>query len=91
MEILDCVDEALTTIAALAGLFDENFYRGAGWIFYELGRQKKNASIPAERRSSSPYQEATEHDLDVLLDFLIKICRSPIARARDRRRARPGV
>ena len=38
-EILDCIDEALTTIAALAGLFDENFNRGAGWIFYELGRR----------------------------------------------------
>ena len=29
----------LTTIAALSGLFDENFNRGAGWLFYELGRR----------------------------------------------------
>ena len=32
-EILDCIDEQLTTIAALSGLFDENFNRGAGWRF----------------------------------------------------------
>ncbi len=25
-------------IAALSGLFDENFNRGAGWVFYDMGR-----------------------------------------------------
>jgi uncharacterized circularly permuted ATP-grasp superfamily protein/uncharacterized alpha-E superfamily protein len=42
-EILDCVDEALTVVAALAGLFDENFNRSAGWVFYELGRRIERA------------------------------------------------
>ena len=37
-EIVDVADEALNIIAALSGLFDENFNRGAGWVFYVIGR-----------------------------------------------------
>jgi uncharacterized alpha-E superfamily protein len=69
-EILDCVDEALTTIAALAGLFDENFNRGAGWIFYELGRRIERGINTCRLARQFGYQEATEHDLDVLLDLI---------------------
>jgi len=69
-EILDCVDEALTTIAALAGLFDENFNRGAGWIFYELGRRIERGINTCRLARQFAYQEATEHNLDVLLDLI---------------------
>jgi uncharacterized circularly permuted ATP-grasp superfamily protein/uncharacterized alpha-E superfamily protein len=69
-EILDCVDEALTTIAALAGLFDENFNRGAGWIFYELGRRIERGINTCRLAHQFAYQEATEHNLDVLLDLI---------------------
>src|SRR5271154_657018 len=69
-EILDCVDEALTTIAALAGLFDENFNRGAGWIFYELGRRIERGINTCRLARQFGYQEATEHNLDVLLDLI---------------------
>ena len=69
-EILDCVDEALTTIAALAGLFDENFNRGAGWIFYELGRRIERGINTCRLARQFAHQEATEHNLDVLLDLI---------------------
>ncbi len=69
-EILDCVDDALTTIAALAGLFDENFNRGAGWIFYELGRRIERGINTCRLARQFAHQEATEHNLDVLLDLI---------------------
>jgi uncharacterized circularly permuted ATP-grasp superfamily protein/uncharacterized alpha-E superfamily protein len=69
-EILDCVDEALTTIAALAGLFDENFNRGAGWIFYELGRRIERGINTCRVARQFAYEEATEHNLDVMLDLI---------------------
>jgi uncharacterized circularly permuted ATP-grasp superfamily protein/uncharacterized alpha-E superfamily protein len=69
-EILDYVDDALTTIAALAGLFDENFNRGAGWIFYELGRRIERGINTCRAARQFAYQEATEHNLDVLLDLI---------------------
>ena len=69
-EILDCVDEALTTIAALAGLFDENFNRGAGWIFYELGRRIERGINTCRLTRQFASQDATEYNLDVLLDLI---------------------
>ena len=69
-EILDTVDEALTTIAALAGLFDENFNRGAGWIFYELGRRIERGINTCRVARQFAHQEATEHNLDVMLDLV---------------------
>ena len=69
-EILDCVDEALTTIAALAGLFDENFNRGAGWIFYELGRRIERGINTCRLARQFAGQDATEYNLDVLLDLI---------------------
>ena len=69
-EILDCVDDALTTIAALAGLFDENFNRGAGWIFYELGRRIERGINTCRLSRQFAHQGATENNLDVLLDLI---------------------
>ncbi len=69
-EILDCIDEALTTIAALSGLFDENFNRGAGWIFYELGRRIERGINTCRLARQFAHQSATESNLDVLLDLI---------------------
>jgi uncharacterized alpha-E superfamily protein len=69
-EIIDCVDEALTTIAALSGLFDENFNRGAGWRFYELGRRIERAINICRTSRQFAHSAATEHDLDLLLDVI---------------------
>jgi uncharacterized alpha-E superfamily protein len=69
-EILDCIDEALTTLAALAGLFDENFNRGAGWIFYELGRRIERGINTCRLARQFAGQDVSEHDLDVLLDLI---------------------
>ena len=69
-EIIDCIDEQLTTIAALAGLFDENFNRGAGWRFYELGRRIERGINTCRIAEAFAHNKATEHDLDVLLDLI---------------------
>ncbi|MGO9770015.1 MAG: alpha-E domain-containing protein, partial [Roseiarcus sp.] len=69
-EILDCVDEALTVVAALAGLFDENFNRSAGWVFYELGRRIERAINTCRLSRQFAGQDATEYALDVLLDLI---------------------
>jgi uncharacterized circularly permuted ATP-grasp superfamily protein/uncharacterized alpha-E superfamily protein len=69
-EILDCVDDALTAIAALSGLFDENFNRGAGWIFYELGRRIERGVNTCRLARQFGGERATEYDLDVLLDLI---------------------
>ena len=69
-EILDSVDEALNTIAALSGLFDENFNRGAGWIFYELGRRIERGINTCRFLRQFGHQDATEHNLDVMLDLI---------------------
>ena len=69
-EILDCVDEALTVIAALSGLFDENFNRGAGWIFYELGRRIERGINTCRLARQFAHQNSTESHLDVLLDLI---------------------
>jgi len=69
-EIIDCVDEALTTIAALNGLFDENFNRGAGWIFYELGRRIERGINTCRFARQFAGHDASEFTLDVLLDLI---------------------
>jgi uncharacterized circularly permuted ATP-grasp superfamily protein/uncharacterized alpha-E superfamily protein len=69
-EILDCVDEALTVVAALAGLFDENFNRSAGWVFYELGRRIERAINTCRLSRQFAGHDATEYALDVLLDLI---------------------
>jgi uncharacterized circularly permuted ATP-grasp superfamily protein/uncharacterized alpha-E superfamily protein len=69
-EILDCIDEALTVVAALAGLFDENFNRSAGWVFYEIGRRIERAINTCRLSRQFAGQGATEYALDVLLDLI---------------------
>jgi uncharacterized alpha-E superfamily protein len=69
-EIIDCVEEALTTIAALSGLFDENFNRGAGWIFYDVGRRIERGINTCRLARAFAVNEATAHNLDVMLDLI---------------------
>jgi uncharacterized alpha-E superfamily protein len=69
-EIIDCTEEALTTIAALSGLFDENFNRGAGWIFYDMGRRVERGINTCRLTRQFAGKAASAHNLDVLLDLI---------------------
>ena len=69
-EIIDCTEEALTTIAALSGLFDENFNRGAGWIFYDMGRRIERGINTCRLTRQFSAKAASAHNLDVLLDLI---------------------
>jgi uncharacterized circularly permuted ATP-grasp superfamily protein/uncharacterized alpha-E superfamily protein len=69
-EIVDLADEALTTIAALSGLFDENFNRGAGWVFYEMGRCVERGANTCRLLRQFAAHDATEHSLGVMLDLV---------------------
>ncbi len=69
-EIVDLADEALTTIAALSGLFDENFNRGAGWVFYEMGRSVERGANTCRLMRQFAANDATEHSLGVMLDLI---------------------
>jgi len=69
-EILDCAEGALTTIAALSGLFDENFNRGAGWFFYDIGRRVERGINTCRYARHFADHQATAHNLDVLLDLV---------------------
>ena len=69
-EIVDLADEALTTIAALSGLFDENFNRGAGWVFYEMGRCVERGANTCRLLRQFAGHDATEHSLGVMLDLI---------------------
>ena len=69
-EIVDLCDEALTTIAALSGLFDENFNRGAGWVFYVMGRCVERGSNTCRLLRQFAGNDANEHTLGVMLDLI---------------------
>jgi uncharacterized circularly permuted ATP-grasp superfamily protein/uncharacterized alpha-E superfamily protein len=69
-EILDSTESALTTIAALSGLFDENFNRGAGWYFYDIGRRLERGINTCRFARQFADKPSTDHNLDVLLDLI---------------------
>jgi uncharacterized circularly permuted ATP-grasp superfamily protein/uncharacterized alpha-E superfamily protein len=69
-EIVDLADDALTAIAALSGLFDENFNRGAGWVFYEMGRCVERGANTCRWLRQFAAHDATEHSLGVMLDLI---------------------
>ncbi len=69
-EIVDVADEALTIIAALSGLFDENFNRGAGWVFYVIGRCVERGANTCRLLRQFAGDHATEHALGVMLDLI---------------------
>ena len=69
-DILDSVEGALTTIAALSGLFDENFNRGAGWYFYDIGRRVERGINTCRFARQLADKPSTDNNLDVLLDLI---------------------
>ena len=69
-EILDLTEEGLTVIAALSGLFDENFNRGAGWVFYVMGRCVERGANTCRLLRQFAGGDATEHTLAVMLDLI---------------------
>ncbi len=69
-EIVDAADDALTTIAALSGLFDENFNRGAGWVFYVMGRCVERGANTCRLLRQFAGHDATEPLLGVMLDLI---------------------
>ena len=69
-EIVDLADDALTTIAALSGLFDENFNRGASWVFYVIGRCVERGANTCRLLRQFAGHDATEHLLGVMLDLI---------------------
>ena len=69
-EIVDIADEALTIISALSGLFDENFNRGAGWVFYVMGRSVERGTNTCRLLRQFAGNDANEHLLGVMLDLI---------------------
>ena len=69
-ENVDLADDALTIIAALSGLFDENFNRGAGWVFYVMGRCVERGANTCRLLRQFAGNDATEHMLGVMLDLI---------------------
>jgi uncharacterized alpha-E superfamily protein len=69
-EVVDIADEALTIVAALSGLFDENFNRGAGWVFYVMGRCVERGVNTCRLLRQFAGNSATEHTLGVMLDLI---------------------
>ena len=57
-------------IAALSGLFDENFNRGAGWVFYVMGRCVERGANTCRLLRQFAGNDATEHTLGVMLDLI---------------------
>jgi uncharacterized circularly permuted ATP-grasp superfamily protein/uncharacterized alpha-E superfamily protein len=70
IEIVDLADDALTTISALSGLFDENFNRGAGWVFYVMGRCVERGVNTCRLLRQFAGHDAAEHLLGVMLDLI---------------------
>ncbi len=60
----------MTIIAALSGLFDENFNRGAGWVFYVMGRCVERGVNTCRLLRQFAGDDATEHTLGVMLDLI---------------------
>jgi uncharacterized circularly permuted ATP-grasp superfamily protein/uncharacterized alpha-E superfamily protein len=69
-QIVDLADDTLTTIAALSGLFDENFSRGAGWVFYVMGRCVERGANTCRLLRQFAGHDATEHLLGVMVDLI---------------------
>jgi uncharacterized circularly permuted ATP-grasp superfamily protein/uncharacterized alpha-E superfamily protein len=69
-DIFEAADRALQTLAALAGLEQENMNRSAGWRFLDMGRRTERAINTCRLARTFGSDEATADDLDVLLDLI---------------------
>jgi uncharacterized alpha-E superfamily protein len=69
-EVIERSDAALQTIAAIAGLAQENMNRGAGWRFLEIGRRLERAINACRFARHFAHADAPAEDLDLLLDLI---------------------
>jgi uncharacterized alpha-E superfamily protein len=68
-DALQQVEAALRTLAALAGLSQENMNRAAGWRFLDMGRRIERGVNTCRFTQTLAHAEATTDDLDLLLDL----------------------
>ncbi|PPD44181.1 MAG: hypothetical protein CTY15_08040 [Methylocystis sp.] len=69
-EILEIVDRALHTLAALSGLMDENFNRVSGWAFIDLGKRIERAINTCRFARQFADDDPTMETLDALLELV---------------------
>jgi uncharacterized alpha-E superfamily protein len=69
-DVFEAADRALQTIAALAGLEQENMNRSAGWRFLDMGRRTERAINTCRLARTFGSEDASADDLDVLLDLI---------------------
>jgi uncharacterized alpha-E superfamily protein len=69
-DVFEAADRALQTLAALAGLEQENMNRSAGWRFLDMGRRTERAINSCRLARTFAFEAATADDLDVLLDLI---------------------
>jgi uncharacterized circularly permuted ATP-grasp superfamily protein/uncharacterized alpha-E superfamily protein len=69
-EIVDCVERALHTLAALSGLMDENFNRVAGWNFLDLGKRVERAINTCRFARQFADAGPTMDSLDALIELI---------------------
>jgi uncharacterized circularly permuted ATP-grasp superfamily protein/uncharacterized alpha-E superfamily protein len=69
-DVFEAADRALQTLAALAGLEQENMNRSAGWRFLDMGRRTERAINTCRLARTFAFEEATADNLDVLLDLI---------------------
>ncbi len=69
-ETLERAEGALHTIAALAGLVNENMNRVAGWSFLDMGRRLERAINTCHYARQFADRDAQSEHLDVLLDLI---------------------
>lgn len=69
-DALEAANHALSTLAAIAGLAQENINRVAGWRFLDIGRRVERAINTCRFVRSFAGDQASAADLDVLLDLI---------------------
>ncbi len=69
-EAFERANAALRTIAAIAGLAQENMNRGAGWHFLEMGRRIERAINTCRFARHFAHADAPAEELDILLDLI---------------------
>ena len=69
-DAFEAADRALQTLAALAGLEQENMNRSAGWRFLDMGRRTERAINTCRLARTFASEEASADDLDVMLDLI---------------------
>ncbi len=69
-EAYERANAALQTMAAIAGLAQENMIRGAGWHFLRMGRRIERAINTCRFARHFAHPEAPVEELDILLDLI---------------------